>query len=170
MTATDKIKICQRAAGVTDDGIWGALSEAAFGRLRMEAEAERKAGIWRSGKASSFADPADIAAFRRCKATGKSDQECFKVGDNGIGKWGADTTANIPMCALPPEDWQHLTKPAGTRVEVTVGGKAVICQLQDTMPKRANIKNGAVIDLNAAAWKALGFTPPVMEPCVWRWA
>jgi len=164
--AREKLKVCQRAVGVTDDGEWGPISQAALNKLRLTVDSV----TWHNGPASSFADPADIAAFRRCKAQGKSDQVCFGVGDNGIGKWGADTTANVPMCALPPEDWQHLAKPAGTRVEVTVGGKTVICQLQDTMPARANVRNGAVIDLNAAAWKTFGFTPPVMEPCVWRWA
>jgi len=38
--------------------------------------------------ASSFADPADVRAFKRCKAQGKTDQECFRVGDNGVGCWG----------------------------------------------------------------------------------
>lgn len=122
-------------------------------------------------RASSFADPADVAAFRRCKAKGKSDQECFKVGDNGIGCWGDDTTGATPMCALPPEDWKPLGKAArGARVRVKANGREVICELRDTMPKRANIKNGAGIDLNPAAVAALGLHPPIMINATWEWA
>ena len=57
--------------------------------------------------ASSFADPADVVAFKKAIAAGKSEKEAFKVGDNGIGKWGDFTaTEDVPMCALPQEDWQ----------------------------------------------------------------
>ena len=124
-----------------------------------------------SVKASSFADPDDVAKFRKCKAAGNSDEVCFKVGDNGIGKWGDDTTADVPMCALPPEDWQHLgSKARGAKVQVEANGKTVVCELRDTMPHKANITNGAGIDLNSAAVKALGLTPPIMIPAVWKWA
>ena len=121
-------------------------------------------------KASSFADPADVAAFRRCKASGKSDQECFKVGDNGIGCWGDDTTADKPMCALPPEDWKPLgAKARGALVLVKANGREVVCELRDTMPQKANIKNGAGIDLNPAAVKALGLRQPIMVAATWEW-
>lgn len=124
-----------------------------------------------AGYATSFADPADVAAFRKCKAQGKSDAQCFKVGDNGIGCWGDDTTAARPMCALPPEDWKPLGKNArGAKVLVIVGYKSVLCELRDTMPARRNIKNGAVIDLNPAACKALGLTPPMKAHCAWAFA
>ena len=57
--------------------------------------------------ASSFADPADIAAYKKAIAAGKTEAEALKVGDNGIGKWGDDTTReDVPICALPPEDWE----------------------------------------------------------------
>lgn len=121
--------------------------------------------------ASSFADPADVRAFRRCKANGGTDNECFKVGDNGLGKWGDDTTANKPMCALPPEDWKPLgSRARGALVIVAANGKEVLCELRDTMPRRENIKNGAGIDLNPAAVAALGLTPPIMTRATWRWA
>jgi hypothetical protein len=56
--------------------------------------------------ASSFADPADIAAYKKAIAQGKSEKQALAVGDNGIGAWGDDTTdESKPMCALPPEDW-----------------------------------------------------------------
>ena len=122
-------------------------------------------------KASSFADPADVRAFRRCKAQGKSDQECFKCGDNAVGKWGDKTDADRPMCALPPEDWKPLGNEArGALVKVTRGSRSVVCELRDTMPSRQNIHNDAGIDLNPAACAALGLTPPVMTDVVWEWA
>jgi hypothetical protein len=121
--------------------------------------------------ASSFADPADVAAFRKCKASGKSDQECFAIGDNGIGKWGDDTTTSVPMCALPPEDWEPFGSSArGKRVIVVANGRSVVVELRDTMPHKANIKNGAGIDLNPAAVAALGLKPPIMVPATWQWA
>src|SRR3954467_11309830 len=43
-------------------------------------------------EASSFADPADIHAFRQCKAHGGTDLHCFGLGDNGIGFTGLDCT------------------------------------------------------------------------------
>lgn len=59
-------------------------------------------------KASTFADPADVAAFKKAKAAGKTDAQAFKVGDNGIGKWGDFTaTETAAMCALPREDWEE---------------------------------------------------------------
>lgn len=119
--------------------------------------------------ASSFADPADVRAFRRCKAQGKTDHECFRVGDNGIGRWGDDTTGPKAMCALPPEDWQPIAPYArGKRVLVTANGRSVICELRDTMPAKANIKNGAGIDLNPAAVAALGLRPPIMINATWQ--
>lgn len=124
-------------------------------------------------KASSFADPADIRAFERCKNEGNSDMECFKTGDNGIGKWGDDTTAPHPMCALPREDWTERwgegDTARGKRVLVKVGLVSLICELRDTMPKRENIHNGRGIDLNPAACHGLGLTPPVFATATWQW-
>lgn len=120
-------------------------------------------------KASSFADPADIRAFRKAKAKGMSDLEAFKYGDNGIGCWGDDTTVDRPMCALPPEDWKPLKKPRGAIVRVSANKRQVLCELRDTMPRKANIKNGAGIDLNPAACKALGLFPPILIPATWEY-
>ena len=36
-------------------------------------------------KASSFADPADVVAFKKCLKSGKTAKQCLAVGDNGIG-------------------------------------------------------------------------------------
>lgn len=171
MTAIEKIKSIQGVLGVIADGYFQAKSHAALDALKAMAETERREGAWTRGKASSFADPADITAFKRCKATGKSDMECFKVGDNGIGKWGDDTTADRPMCALPPEDWEPFGAGArGKKVRVIANGREVICELRDTMPRKKNIKNGAAIDLNPAAVKAIGLKPPIMVEASWKWA
>lgn len=124
-------------------------------------------------KATSFADPADIAAFRRCKAQGKSDEECFKVGDNGIGCWGDDVTGPEPACALPPEDmmerWGSVNAAKHKPVLVRGAGQTVTCILKDRMPHRAHIKNGAGIDLNPAAVAALGKHPPLELQVNWQW-
>jgi hypothetical protein len=125
-------------------------------------------------KATSFADRADLDAFKRCKNSGNSDTECFKHGDNGIGFMGDDCAQGPPMCSLPPEIWQkkwgsaqkaHL-KP----VNVTIGGKTVRCVMGDTMPHLGNITNGAGIDLNPAAVAAFGLAPPIKVDAEWSWA
>ena len=126
--------------------------------------------------ASSFADPKDVAAYRRAIAEGKSEKQALKVGDNGIGQWGDDTTSvDTPMCALPPEDWKARwdkgSAARGKHVAVTYNGKTVVGELRDTMPAKANIKNGAGIDLNPGFAKAFGETPPFMLKNVqWEWA
>lgn len=165
--ANDKLKKVQTALGEEADGIPGPLTRAAFEKLMVAAAAPVKPI---KGLASSFADPADVAAFKRCKATGKSDTQCFKVGDNGIGAWGKSTVTDKPYCALPREDWAHLTHPPGTKVAVTIGSNTVICELQDTMPAKRFIKNGVVIDLNPGAQKAFGLKPPFLVPASWSWA
>jgi hypothetical protein len=125
--------------------------------------------------ASSFADPKDVAAYRKAIAQGKSEKDALKVGDNGIGVWGDNTARDdVPMCALPPEDWQAKwgsgQKARGKKVSVTYKGKTVIGELRDTMPKKANIKNGAGIDLNPGFAKAFNVTPPFMLKNVqWEW-
>lgn len=121
--------------------------------------------------ASSFADPADVRAFKRCKMKGGTDFECFKVGDNAIGKWG-DLTAegSGKICALPPEDWEQFGASArGKLVRVTYKGKETICKLLDTMPHRRFIKNGAGIDLNPDAVRSLGLEPPILVRVEWEW-
>lgn len=166
-TRAEKRKAIQRILGVTEDGLFGPVTEAAFAALHQRFDVV--VGVVR-GKASSFADPADIRRFKVCKAEGKSDQECFKVGDNGIGVWGDSTTVDIPSCAIPRDDWQHLGKAARRRlIRVRANGREVVCELRDTMPWRKNIRNGAVIDLNPAACKALGLNPPILVTAEWEW-
>ena len=129
---------------------------------------------WHKVNASSFADTADVAAYRRCKARGKSDQECFKVGDNGIGFTGMDCSReDKPMCALPVEVWAERwgkkINAAGRTVLVRYNGKVIAGVLGDTMPKLANIKNGCGIDLNPSFAKALGLRPPFKVAVEWAW-
>lgn len=150
------------------DGVWGPKTNKAFRKYEESFDDQIITRKYQKVMASSFADPADIVAFKKCKDKGKSDQECFNVGDNGIGKWGDSTTTNVPMCALPPEDWKPLGDLArGAKVEVFANGETIICELRDTMPAKKNIKNGAGIDLNHAAVKALGLKPPIMIPATW---
>lgn len=154
------------------DGDFGPKTFAALHELDL-AEDEPKETGFRKVRASSFADPADVASFRRCKNRGGSDMECFKVGDNGIGLWGDDTTGDVPMCALPRdvwmEKWSVMSTAKGKKVVVRANGKEVVCLLGDTMPHTKNIRNGAGIDLNPAAAKALGLKPPFMVQAEWRW-
>ena len=77
----------QKLLGVEADGFWGPKSQYALNDNRDGGDAV-PAGAGFKVTASSFADPADVKAFNHCKAQGKTDQECFKVGDNGIGQFG----------------------------------------------------------------------------------
>jgi len=132
--------------------------------------------VWHAVSASSFADPADVAAFKRCKATGKSDAECFKVGDNGIGYFAESECwrSDICFCAIPRDVWLErwgTAKAASLRpVAVRINGRVVIGKLGDTMPWRKNIKNGAGIDLNPGFAKAFGLKSPFMVRAEWAWA
>jgi len=56
--------------------------------------------------ATSFADPEDVARYKKAIADGKTEEDALAIGDNGIGAWG-DVAAReeVPMSALPPEDW-----------------------------------------------------------------
>ena len=79
------------------------------------------------------------------------------------------------MRSSPPEDWQ--AKRGGgnaardRKVAVIYKGSTVTGELRDTMPHKANITNGAGIDLDPGFAKALGVTPPFMLFNVqWDWA
>lgn len=129
---------------------------------------------WNQVKASSFADPADVSAFRRCKADGGTDMHCFSVGDNGIGFTGLDCSAGSgPACALPPEDWMakwgSSANAAGKPVRVRINDIEVVMPMKDTMPHKVNIHNGAGIDLSPDAVEALGQHPPLMIAAEWQW-
>ena len=118
--------------------------------------------------ATSFADPADVAAYKKCKAQGMSDSEAFKFGDNGIGCWGDDTTTDEPCCALPPEHmearWGSVKAAKHKKVLVTINGVEVECVLKDRLPREVH-----KIDLNPGACAKFGLTPPVKIKAAWRW-
>jgi hypothetical protein len=138
--------------------------------------------IWHHVYASSFADPADVRAFKKWysiyigegKTPAEAEQLAFKKGDNGIGYYGGDTTGPEFSCALPPEDiterWGSMEAGRHRSVEVCYNGRSAICTLEDKMPHRANLANAASIDLNPSACGALGLKPPVMARVAWRWA
>ena len=164
MSAIVKI---QELLGVEPDGIWGPKSQGALDSL-----IHGSVDGWHNVIGSSFADPADVRAFDKCKAAGGSDNYCFGRGDNAIGCWQDSTREGTgPSVALPPEDWEQFEPNArGKKVEVRYSDKIVVAQLKDTMPHKANIKNGAGIDMNPDTCKALGLMPPVMTKVSWRWA
>lgn len=125
--------------------------------------------------ASSFADLEDLRKFKECIAKGKTEKQCIKVGDNGIGFTGlACASDKRCYCALPPDDWKpkwgSKSKASGKEVAVTFKGKRVVGKLGDTMPAKTNITNGAGIDLNPGFAKAFGEKPPFMLKNVeWEW-
>jgi len=131
--------------------------------------------VWHTVNASSFADPKDVAAFRKCKATGKTDTECFKVGDNGVGAFANSPCwrDDICFCALPRDVWMErwgTAKNAALRpVWVRINDRVVRGVLGDTMPWKRNISNGAGIDLNPGFAKAFGLHPPFMVRAEWAW-
>lgn len=170
----------QSILGVKVDGDIGPVTIAALNRLKGtpdDAEwppvAPHRTGVVHVVKASSFADPADVAAFIRCKATGKTDVQCFAVGDNGIGCFGDDTTKGL-WVALPPEDmeerWGSVKAAKHKEVRVRANGKEVIAKVGDRMPARARIENGAGIDLSPDTVAALGLRVPLYVDAEWEWA
>lgn len=133
-------------------------------------------------KASTFADPADVAAYKlwyqRYRDAGYDDnhaqQKAFLKGDNGVGWTGLDCTdLSIPYIALPVEDWQEKWgdkhTASGKKVNVTMLGKTVECILGDTMPHRDHIENGCGLDMAPGTQKAFGLTPGTY-PAAWEWA
>lgn len=176
MTAQEIRQAIQHLLHVAEDGVFGpktmdalsALSHSTAEEWPTQAPAEGAHEV----KATSFADPADVRAFQRCKDQGRSDQSCFAVGDNGVGKWGDDCKAGSgPSCALPPEFWSQFGAAArGKLVHITHGEKSIVAALRDTMPHLANITNGAGIDLNPDACEALGISVPAEARVTWQWA
>ena len=161
--------------GLKQDGVWGSKSQKALNALLKNGDSS--GGNGGNGpfkaKASSFADPADVVAFNKCKAKGKTDGECFAVGDNGIGKFGADTTSSTrPMVAIHPTDatarWGSMHGAAHRKVRVTVieSGKSVVATVEDQLGKAGRI------DLNPGAAKKLGLSIPIdpkTTDVLWEW-
>lgn len=156
-----KKRAIQTLLGVVVDGQWGPLSQAALNVAMGSTDAF-------ICEASSFADPADVRAFLRCKATGKSDLACFAVGDNGIGQFGKITAQeHIPMVAVHKNDmvarWGSVQGAAHRPVEVTANGHTIHATVEDRVSAKGRI------DLNPACAKLLGLQPPFVVPARWRW-
>lgn len=152
----------QQVLGVTDDGLWGPVSQAALNKALADNFP------WFAATASSFADPADVDSFRKCKLTGKSDQACFKVGDNGVGQFGEVTAQEKDaMVAIHREDmiakWGSVNAAAHREVRVTVGTKTINALVEDRLGVTGRI------DLNPACAKKLGLKPPFLVKCTWSW-
>lgn len=176
MTVLDTRKAIQTLLGVPADGIIGPKSMQALHALVNTPDGAPwpAQGGSHTGLASSFADPADVEAFRKCKAQGHSDEYCFAKGDNGVGCWGDDCSEGSgASCAVPPEDmeerWGSVNAAKHKQIRVSANGKTEIVTLKDRMPHKENITNGAVIDLNPDTAKALGLTPPFMVAANWEW-
>ena len=159
----------QKLLGIEADGFWGPKSQKAFNDER-DGGAAGESGPGFKAIASSFADPKDVRDFNSCKAEGKTDQECFKVGDNGIGQFGKITAqTHTPMVAIYKDDmiarWGSVAGAAHRMVTVTIGGKTIQASVEDRLGVAGRI------DLNPAAAKGLGLTPPfLIKNCVWNWA
>lgn len=168
----------QQLLHVAEDGIFGALTQDARQHLLTlpsespwppEAPGPDQDG-WHHVIASSFADPPDVARFRQCKLAGGSDQHCFTVGDNGIGKWGDDCATGDPLVALPPEYWAQFGADARLKlIDLQIDSHILLVRLGDTMPHLANIHNGAGIDCNPGTVAAAGLHRDIMTPAAWRW-
>jgi hypothetical protein len=167
----DFVKKLQGLCGVLPDGNWGSVSSAALKCVIF--------GISINGvntcKATSFADPADVAAFRKCKAEGGTDEHCFAFGDNAIGAWGNDTSAGSgPQVALPPEVlialYVSLTHAKGKNIVVTnlANGKSVQAVVEDLMPHLGHEVSGAGIDCNYDTVAELGEEAPMSITVTWR--
>lgn len=170
MTKPQKIKAIQKTLGVKADGAWGPISQGAFDALIHGVDED---GLANSCFASSFADPTDLVAWKKCKQEGHTDSYCYNYGDNGEGKWGDDTTTGSgASVALPPETmeetWGSVDDARNKNIRILYNGITITAKVRDTMPHRKNIKNGRGIDLNPDACKGLGLNPPVMAKVTWE--
>lgn len=178
-TALDAKKQIQGILGTAQDGQIGPKTRAALDSLVALPDTapwppQAQGGAVRSGWATSFADPADVAAFRKCKSEGGTDEHCFGIGDNGIGFTGLDCTdESKPYIAIPYEDWHNkfggAKEAEGKPVLLTVMGIEHECIIGDTMPHLDNITNGAVVDMGPGARKMWGLSAPLKIKASWRW-
>lgn len=143
----------------------------------------RRSGVVH-GKASSFGDLRDreryAAEVKRMLAMGWSraaaEAAGRKKGDPGIGWMDNDLCNDVPWVAVPRDLWEarfganRKSLAHGKLVLVTISGVTKTCVLGDTMPRLANIKTGAVIDLAPGAQRAFGLKAPFMVDASWEWA
>jgi len=136
-----------------------------------------------TGYATSYGDTADMRDYQNALISflksgmpqKEAEAQARKVGDPGIG-WRDNVLSDtsVPWVALPYEDWQARygtkAKAHKAKVKVTISGKTVVCLLGDTMPHKANIANGGVIDLAPGAQAAFGLQPGFKVRASWEWA
>jgi hypothetical protein len=174
----------QEILGVTPDGIWGPKTQASLDALikayQNQSEADVPTTDRKKAQASSFADPADLAAFAKCKREGgyrsngvwhegSSDNHCFEVGDNGIGAWGDHTVEGSGPCvAMRAADliakWGTVDAGADKIVRVYYKDKKAEFPVKDLLGTPGRV------DLNPDACDVLGLKPPVMVNIEWEWA
>lgn len=160
----DIIEQIQAEIGATVDGKWDMEDQEAFNAIKSD-------GTWRNTKFTSFADPADVVAFNKCKRnTGKSDVYCFGFGDNGIGQFGKITAQDhTAMVAIHGDEmvrqWGSRSGAAHRPVEIKLPGTDLI--VEATCEDR--ISAVGKVDLNPAAFKALGLKAPFVVKGQWRW-
>jgi hypothetical protein len=124
----------------------------------------------------SFADPADIVAFKKWfaiyKHAGMSDHDAehaaYAKGDNGVGYWGDDTTnVDQPFVALHSdhllERWGSLTAATHKPVLVECNGKPMQCIVGDLCGVHERV------DLAPGAQFVFGLEPPFLVPATWSW-
>ncbi|MCF7788630.1 MAG: hypothetical protein K9N47_21080 [Prosthecobacter sp.] len=156
-------KRIQQGLGVLVDGRWGPKSQGALNGLAFEASGE-----WIVCEASSFADPADLRSFKKCKATGKSDLKCFAVGDNGVGESGVITAQeHTPYVAIHDRfllsRWGSRHAAWLRKVEVVANGRQFIAQVGDRISAQGRI------DLNPACLLLINKQAPLKIDAKWRW-
>ncbi|MFZ2279293.1 MAG: hypothetical protein WAW39_15985 [Prosthecobacter sp.] len=156
-------KRIQAWLGVVVDGLWGAKSQGALNGLNSSG-----VDSWIYCEASSFADPADLRAFKQCKATGKTDLQCFAVGDNGVGECGVITSQeHTPYVAVHKDfmisRWGSKGAAWLREVEVFANGVTFRAKVGDRISARGRI------DLNPACLKLINKPAPLKTAAKWRW-
>jgi hypothetical protein len=176
----------QEILGVTPDGIWGPKTQASLDALIKAYKDQSEAPVpgtytgRKKAQASSFADPADLAAFAKCKREGgyrsngvwhegSSDNHCFEVGDNGIGAWGDHTVEGSGPCvAMRASEliakWGSTGNGRNKIVRIFYKDKTAEFPVKDLLGTPGRV------DLNPDACAVLGLKPPVMANIEWEWA
>lgn len=156
-------KRIQSGLGVLVDGQWGPKSQGALNLLAYKGTL-----TWIACEASSFADPADLRAFERCKATGKTNLQCFAVGDNGVGECGVITSQeHTPYVAVHLDfmvsRWGSKHAAWLREVEVVANGVTFRAKVGDRISAKGRI------DLNPACLKLINKPAPLKTAAKWRW-
>lgn len=126
-----------------------------------------------TGKADTFADYTDLRGYINARdALGMTPHQALSKGDDGVAASGKITAQDhTPMVALSPdlcEGHKH-----GDRVSIHMnnGAQPIFATWEDNRPPSGSVNPGTVLELNPAACKALGLTPPgTFGSVTWEWA